>query len=419
VLIMVDTLRPDRMQVYGHDRPTTPNLAALAQRGLRFDDVSSTSPWTLPAAASILTGLYPHRHGMLEAEYALARGVPTLATVLRERGYTTFAAVNSYYLRAESGLARGFDDYAYVSEWSSTEPPRMVNRGDVVLARALDWLSASDRRPFLLLLHFYEPHSDYTPKPAYRELFEESYAGPMTGATRELMDLRRWGRPLSPEDRRHLLNLYDAEIRQVDELIGRLLSHLEAEGLAENTLIVATADHGEEFGEHGGVLHGRTHYEEVIRVPLILAGPDVPAGRTASFPVSLVDVAPTVLGALGLDPPPDLDGLDLLRVLREQREPERWILAGADHGNEILDARRMLRDSRHKLLFDRATGESRLFDLRVDPRELNDIARIEPERLRELEAALRPLLTGAAPGDEAVSIPEPERERLRALGYSE
>ncbi|MEW6071775.1 MAG: sulfatase [Planctomycetota bacterium] len=423
VLISIDTLRPDHLGCYGHDRPTSPAIDALAASGVRFTDVAASSPWTLPSHASLLTGMYPSRHGVKDVVNTLRDGVPTLAGLLRERGWRTRAVVNSINVAARYGLGTGFDSFAEVSEWVDPRNPAAGSRnaGGEVTDRGLRWLREAGDAPLFLFLHYYDVHTDYTPAPEYRERFVGPYAGPVDGTTRQLLAFRSRRAPLSAADVDHLRQLYDAEIAELDDQLARLFAYLEESGRSERALVVLTSDHGEEFLEHGSLLHGRTHFQELLAIPLVLAGPGVPAGRTYDAPSGLVDVAPTILGLLGLPVPEEVDGVDLSFAWRNPvRLPaERLLFSEADHNNAQPDIGRSIRLARHKLILDRPTDRALLFDLAVDPGERTDLAAREPRRAALLREALASFLAGERPGS-AIEGPDEElAAKLRAAGYAD
>jgi len=421
ILISIDTLRPDRLGCYGHDRDTSPAMDELATGGARFADVTASSPWTLPSHASLLTGMYPSRHGVKSHLHRLHGEIPTLAELLAARGFHTMAVVNYQNLTSRFGFDRGFESFSYVSEFSDTRDPNRTiqNRGEEIVDQALAWLEDRDDRPFFLFLHFYDVHTDLTPAPRFRDMFVQPYAGPMNGTTEQLAMLRRAGISISEADVRHLFDLYDAEIRQLDEQIGRLVRYLGDQGLREETLIVLTSDHGEEFQEHGSLLHGRTYYQEVIAIPLLLNGPGVPAGLTVPEPVHLVDVAPTMLGLLGLPAPSNGDGVDLSVYWHapETAPRGRFLFAEADHNNERPDMQRMLRVGSNKLLYNRFSGKTELYDLSADAEERNDLAAMQESQLTALRKRIEAFMAADRPGP-AVAPPTPEEiENLGKLGY--
>jgi arylsulfatase A-like enzyme len=413
VLVSIDTLRADHLGAYGYDRPTSPHLDALASEGTLFWNASSTSPWTLPAHASLLTGRWPSRHGVRSEAHRIPGDVPLLAELLRRQGWATAAVVNSRYLGRRFGFDRGFDHFQALPAPRSTE-------ASGVEAAALDWLERhADAERFFLFVHFYDVHSDYGATPELEARFGVEGPG-LEGRTEELRAVRRGERALSGDDLRRLRGLYDAGIARVDAAVGRLVAALDRHGLRDSTWVVVTADHGEEFLEHGGVLHGRTHYREVLRVPLVFAGPGVVRGRRIDAPVSVADVAPTLLGALGHPAPAGMDGVDLSPWLRGgSPEPDgpRFVLAEGDHGDAEPDSLRSLRGPRLELIRDGATGRSELYDWRADPAQRRDRAADWPEERARLERQLEVLSGSARAAEPRPPLSEEEAAELRALGY--
>jgi arylsulfatase A-like enzyme len=416
VLISIDTLRPDHLGCYGYERPTSPAIDALAARGVLFEDVSAPSPWTLPSHASLLTGLYPRRHGLESHDFQLPAAVQTLAQILAPHGFATAAMVNSHNLSEKFGLERGFGHFIYVEEDVADVKPSRVEE------EAVGWLARGPKTPFFLFLHFYDVHSDYRSAPEYEQLFQRPYAGPADGSTDQLMAHRAGKLELAPADADRLRDLYDAGIRQMDDGIGRILAALRATGQLERTVVALTSDHGEEFLEHGGVLHGRTHYEEVMRVPLIAAGPGLPEGVRVPEAVSLVDVQPTLLTLLGVPVPPGLDGIDLAPAWQDpgRRAPERVLFAEADHHGDVAEGNtRAARQGRFKLHYDILSGEARLFDLEKDPLELSPMAPEAVPEGSELMQQLRESMLVQRQRQKRAPLSAEEIERLRGLGYLE
>jgi arylsulfatase A-like enzyme len=410
LLVTLDTTRADRLGAYGYADAETPTLDRLAARGLRFADAVSPVPMTLPAHATLMTGLDPPGHGLrVNGEAALGAERTTLAEVLRGAGYETAAFVSSFVLDPRFGLDQGFDVYDARLEATRAAAfgPQTERSAAAVTAAAVAWLrgrvgegdggpDGGGPPPFFLWVHYFDPHDPYEPP--------EPFAG------------RFRDRP------------YDGEIAYVDRELGRLLAALEAEGLEGSTVVVAAGDHGESLGEHGERYHSRSLYEGTVRVPLILAAPGLPVegwGRAVDgFVVTLADLYPTVLDLLGLPAGEDAAALDGRSLLRAAPPPDRMVYLETlnpylDNGWAPLFAAR-----RHGEKYVEAPRPE-LYDLAADPGEERNLlagagegaeARAAPLRAY-LEARLagQPDLAGLAARAQAV---DPEvRRRLEALGY--
>ena len=415
VLISVDTLRPDHLGAYGYSRPTSPAFDALAARGVLFEDASSPAPWTLPAHATLLTGLYPGRHGLKAHDRYLPPELETLATRLGRNGWVTAAVVNSHNLSARFGLDRGFQEFRYVEEDVARREPERA-----IVDQALAWLKRHRDARLFLFVHSYDVHSDYASLPALERAFDTSPPGRADGTTRQLTAFREGRARLAAADAKHLVDLYDAGIRQFDDELARLVDGMRQERLLDDALVIVTSDHGEEFFEHGGVLHGRTQYEEVLRVPLVFVGPALPSGLRVAAPVSLLDVLPTTLALVGVPSPEVADGEDLRPLLRgagPRRLLLRPLFGEADHNNREPDMLRSLRQGRLKLHLDRSTGALRLYDLADDPGERLDVAAARADAIVPLRELLDRFLRIQPVVAPALQLAPEEIEKLRALGY--
>ncbi|MHC4894424.1 MAG: sulfatase [Planctomycetota bacterium] len=396
LLVTVDTLRADALGSYGYDRPTSPRLDAWAARAQRFDAAQATSSWTLPTLATLHTGLLPSSTHTPDFASSLPLGQETLAERLRGAGYETAAIVNHTFLGIRHGLHQGFTHFDDDMVLFVADSHRAVT-SDRVTERALDFLerveapgALSADRPWFLWVHYFDPHDAY--------LAHEGFSDPFGIET----------------DR----DLYDGEIAWTDHHLGALLEHLERSGLDEETLVCVVADHGEEWEDHGGTGHGLTLFDEVVRVPLLFAGPGVEPG-VVETPVSTLDVFPTLLTRLGLEVPSGLGG----QALNGQVADERDLVAELDLGPTVdFDA---LRRGRHKLIVDRNNGEVSLYDLDEDPHEQRDLAALRPELVRELEAALEAELSAAREAGDAtrpefsLDLSSGELEALERLGYGD
>lgn len=415
LLISIDTLRQDRVGAYGYDRPTTPTLDALAARGLVFDEATAPSPWTLPSHVSLLTGLSPQSHGVTDRVRGIGPGADTMAAWLQDHGYDTAAVVNSVLLGPKRGFARGFGSFDLVVRPHPEPAAAEVHR------RAIRWLDRERDRPFFLFVHHYDVHSDYAPAETYRELLVGPYEGRVNGTTEQLKAARLGKLALTPADARHLSELYDAEVRQIDDELGRFLGALAERGHLADTAVVVTSDHGEEFLEHGGVLHGATLHGELVRVPLILAGPGIPAGRRVAEPVSLTDVFPTLMGLLGVEAPPYVEGVDLWSNGSLRSPGDRPLFFGTDWwlGRPNGAWKRAVQQGGWKLHYAHPDGALELYDLASDPDERRNLAARDPARVDALRALLAPQLGPASDSGAPAEASSEETEQLRALGYLE
>ena len=380
VWIVVDTLRADHLPFYGYARDTAPRAAALlARRGTQLEHAYAQAPWTLPSAASYLTGLDPARLANDEGEITrIPRGFPSLAERLRELGFSTAGFTANFLLDKHNGFQRGFDHF-----WSARGGDSLREHAESMQEPLLDWLRARprDRRPLFLYVHYLDPHDPYEnpDMPDGRSRFDPGYAGPFGGRDAHKIYVG----VLAPDDpdaaARRLMALYDSEIRYVDRFLGELVEESRRR-LGRNTLFVLSSDHGEEFHEHGGWKHGQTLYEEQIRVPLLFRWDGrIPAGRRVTGEVRLLDVVPTLLAAAGAAPTAGLDGENLLPMLLDRaREPPRRA-AFASHWNFGRRRSAVVADRRKVILFNpRETfAAPQAVRERIEARDLARLERVE------------------------------------------
>ena len=434
VIVTLDTTSRDHLTIYGYERDTSPSLARLAEQSVIFDNAVAASTNTAPSHASILTGLYPQTHGIVRNRYRLAEGVTTLAQILKEQGYTTAAFVGGYTLgAAHTGLDRGFEHY---DDTMTRIDEREAGR---TLDAIIEWLERrpSHAEPLLLLFHMFDPHYPYSPPGRYVQPFLAENRVPSPG---DLHDL--YGVGGTPEQVAEYIKFYDAEIRYTDAQIGRLLEGLESHTCWDRTLVVVTADHGETLDERDWVFdHGARLYDEQTLIPLLIRFPeDRWGGRRIDAPVHHVDIAPTILDALGLPVPPGthgrslvpiLDGVEVFDSHRPQfsvARPEPGRVAGLEATLSVDGMVSSIRSWPYKLIEypveSTGSGEDtfvyQLFKLDDDPAELDDLSARAGDILERLRAELRAwqLETGTA---EIGPVPEldPEtEERLRSLGYT-
>ncbi len=408
ILISIDTLRGDRLPIYGYNRIETPAIDSLAGDGVVFENAYSHVPLTLPSHASIFTGYLPVHHGVRDnVGFRLGDEHSTLAETLKRAGYSTGGAVSSLVLRHETGIGRGFDWYDDDLErprWG--EPLSEAERsGAETVQRALGWLerqvegsvgqgAGRSEEPFFLFLHLYEPHTPY--KPPRR--FWDRYKG----------------------------NLYDGEVAYSDELVGRFLDGLRRLSLYDGSLILLVSDHGEGLGEHGERDHGVFLYREVLRVPLVVKLPGGrQRGRRWEAPVALVDLFPTILELVGAsagshgDSP---DGISLVPVLRGKRlARERWVYSESYYGRLHFGWKELvaLTGARYSYIL---APRQELYDIVIDPGQRHNLLASEPaseiEKVREHLRRELEKFGGLAdlPAPELLS-PE-ELEVVGALGYA-
>ncbi len=385
LLITIDTLRPDHVGVYGAERAETPVLDGLARAGIRFDQAFASAPLTLPSHASMMTGLYPPRHGVRHnGVFRLRQDAETLAERFQAAGFETGAVVGAFVLSAQFGLAQGFDHYDdEFGERRSAGSGFQERPASEVTDRALAWLEGV-RGPSFLWVHYYDPHADY--------------------------------KPPAPFDGRFADRPYDGEIAYVDREVGRLLEGLEARGRLANTHIAVTSDHGEGLGEHGESTHGYFLYDTVLRVPLILRGPGVPAGLRRSEPVSNTALAPTLAALAGLGGFEDSDTGSLLAPADAPPvHPYAETLATElDFGWAPLHA---IRDARHALI---QAPEPELYDVERDPGQQHNLlagpAAESTSVHEELESRLAAILEAGRPVART-AIDSETAARMEALGY--
>jgi len=384
ILVSIDSLRADHLGCYGYGRDTSPFLDRLAAEGARFEEAVSTTSWTLPAHAAMFTGLVDTTHGVVDNGLALSGSHLTLAEVLKRRGYQTAGFYGGPYLHPTFGLAQGFDRWQSCMSamradlgTSAVRAAAMDENGashdDVTgprtLAEVRSWLAGGVHAPVFLFLHMWDVHYDYVPPPEYVERFDPGYDGPVDGRGVAVDESIAAG--MDPRDRAHLVACYDGEIRFTDDILERIFEELRGAGLLEDAVVVVTADHGEEFFEHGGKAHQRTLFDEVLRVPLIVWGPTrVPAGLECEEQVSLIDLMPTLARLGGVDEELAVQGRDLGPFLAGGELAPREALAELSVNDEALFARRTRGE---KLIVDERAGTSVGFDLLRDPAEQNPL----------------------------------------------
>ena len=445
VIFLIDTLRADRLGAYGYARDTSPNLDALAKESVLFERAHSPASWTLPSVASLMLGSFLPEHGVVKDGDRIPAADTTLAEHLRGLGYSTGSFIHNPYAGSMTGLERGFD----VCE----QADRVV--GSEQLRR---WLDAEPKHPFLLYLHNTIPHDPYRPEKRYLEHFGEVPSRAIDEIEELQADYRQLTREnFAPwkeaqgidnsEEQRALIerlaehqqaidDLYDGEVRKVDQVLGEVIELLKLRGEWENTIFVVLADHGEELGDHGGWEHDHSLYEELIHVPLMIRLPAAQeAGRRIAGSVSLVDVLPTLMQLLGAPlASTETDGRSLEPAMRgapldsgprvtsyRLNQKKRYTPYRNARGEENM----VICEGSWKAIWNLQLDRVELYDLQEDPDETRDLSEQEPEiaaRLMrhgiERRAAMRAAFEAKGGGEQsALPLSEEQRERLRALGY--
>jgi arylsulfatase A-like enzyme len=409
LVIGIDTLRADHLGCYGYRRDTSPRIDQLASGGVLLERTVSQAPWTLPSFASIFTSLYPSQHGAATVDSRIRPSVPTLASILAGQGYLTAALVNAPLMQPEYGMATGFDFY-------DSPPPDSIRTAGRITEDALSWLGDNKKKAFFLFVHYFDPHLSYAPPAPFDRMFGGDYTGSIRGSfdldyfsSTNSRDIRREIELLSREDRDRIVALYDGEIAFTDSAVGALLDGLRDLDLEQRTLVVLLSDHGEEFFDHGGLDHGHTLYDELLSVPLIFSLPGtLPAESRLEGQVRLIDVAPTILDILGLEPPAHFEGMSLRRWMtggatkiapdetgEDQTElmppDESALLPQADAYAEALrrnTTQRCISSYPWKLILDTRTNERSLFNLEEDPGEQHSVSGTQPAVDHRLEQAI-------------------------------
>lgn len=441
MLISVDTLRADHLSCYGYSQETSPHIDRLAREGTILTGAYAASSWTVPSHMTMLTSLPPTLHGVDDIGKRLDPARTTLAERLKEAGYQTAAFVSGPTLHRTFGFDQGFDLYENTvtftegefAEGDGTIPLAAVMEqshtlvtGPEISRRVTQWLAQQAHPPFFVFVHLWDPHYDYIPTPPYDRRFDPDYVGRFDFS--HVQSNPALNASMPARELQHLVALYDGEIAATDAVVGQLMASLEAHGWLADTLIVLTADHGEEFFEHGAKGHRKTLFDEVLHVPLIFRWPGVvPAGGRLETIFDAVHLMPTMLGLVGVSSGPEARGRDLSALLRGTAAPApTWAFAELRRGAQRFAAR----SADHKCLATVLTEEPLTLDVSVyDLRQDSAEQRPEPVQdstapgvcaalsahAREVSAARAALASpgGASPA----TLDEATRAQLRALGY--
>jgi arylsulfatase A-like enzyme/Tfp pilus assembly protein PilF len=392
LLITLDTTRADHLSCYRPGFAKTPNLDGLAARGVRFEHATAQVPLTVPSHACIMTGSYPEVNGVRGmAGFVLSDAHPTIASATRAAGYATAAFVGSSVLSRRFGFSTGFETYDDYMGRNVVEANQtgvlLERRASVVTDRAIDWLKANGNKKFFLWCHYYDPHAPYEPPEPYKNLYAK--------------------------------DLYSGEIAYTDSQLGRLFDYLRAQDLQDRTLIVVIADHGESLGEHGEDTHGVFLYDSTVHVPLMIAGPGIPAGKTIAQQVRSIDIMPTILAFLNLSPGKEAQGVDLLPLIQKgQPLPTDSAYLETLYPRTYMgwSELRAIRTNQWKFIL---APRPELYNLKEDPQEATNVESREPVVASRMDARLWSIIGQDRRHEKLVSSPvtEQTREDLASLGY--
>lgn len=441
LLITMDSLRPDHLGCYDYARANTPNIDALAQDGVIFMEAIAQATFTHISVPSMITGKYPTFTRVKSPAAHLDSSHITLAEVLQEQGYFTYGIVANW----NESFNQGFEQI-------HSDSQHTLRKTELCL-EALDQL---DDHPFFIWLYYWDPHAPYAPPAEFMRVYEahytwedgKSYSRPSRveknenlrdpsgfygGTPRVLVRINEGKIVLTQAEREHLINLYDAEITFVDSNIKEVLDKIKELGLWENTMVVLNADHGEAFGEHGRYYHGRTIYEEQVRVPLIIKPPQsLATGKAIHGPVRNLDIMPTILDYCDIQTPAEIQGQSLRPFIINGHSPNLPTCLetfGYPKGKSSIFQLIGYRQGEYKLIFDLVADRTELYHLYQDPGETNDLlAEGEaPLSLKEREAELRADLLKSLNIKRLAGLKltfrsmdkmdRNARQRLRALGY--
>ena len=428
IVLVIDTLRADKLRPFNpRTRVKTPAIDKLASEGVVFELAQSPENWTKPAVASILTGLHPQTHQQKTGDAALPSSAELLSEHLKGEGFATGSFIANGYVSDRFGFDQGWDDYSnYIREGKSTE-------AEDVFENAGNWIEAHKDGRFFAYIQTIDPHVPYDPPGEYLQMYDPSeYAGQvkprMTGDLLEKAKRRPPQVVFDARDKRRLKALHDGEITKHDHFFGKFLERLRALGLSDDTLVVVTSDHGEEFDDHGSWGHGHSVYQELLHVPLMFRLPNrLPAGQKIGDAVSTLDIAATVTELLGVPEMAGNEGHPLVGLMMGEAGTRPTVAF-----SDFQDDRRVITSARWKLIV-RGNLTSTMFDLAADPLELNQLdASAFPIARRYSRTLLGQFLGATNRADwlsaeqkggtqlrrENAEMDDTIRDQLRALGYA-
>lgn len=425
VLIVVDTMGAQYIGKEVGSISITPEIDKLRSEGVEFTRAYSTSPWTKPAIASMFTGVLPLEHGTMHLRSVFEPKMAVMAELLGNVGYRRAGFVSHNLIGPKTGYKRGFESYEIIKFKGNIHN---AVTSDQVTGMGSGWLTEKKKEPFFLFLHYFDPHFNYQ----HHAKFDLSswYKGSVTSGM-GFRDLRDRLDTFNADDKRYLGDLYKEEIRYTDHNIGIFLKNLKEKGLDRNTVVILTADHGEEFFEHGSIGHTKTLYDELIHIPLIMSFPEKFKAKKINMEVTIVDLLPTICELADTDVGPmKLPGISLLPWLLKSKSDDlkRDIISEVDFKSSAIEAHKVgIIRNRFKGIFDFISGSWEFFDLSSDPSEKNPLGEDASSVFQDLKSSIQQRVDQHKESElsgviDAGQIPEEavspkEVESLRSLGY--
>ncbi len=419
LVVCIDSLCADHLGCYGYERDTSTCIDGVARSGILFKNAISQAPWTKPSVASLFTSMYMSVHNVwysykdtenFAISCKLSSDIVTLAEILKIHGYETAALGQKFHLRKEFGFKQGFNVLNM-----------RLGKSANITKTAISWLNNKRPDKFFMYIHYDDAHFPYAPPDDFK--MYDTYKSNANVTGENCKPIRKGEIKLNEEDVNHIVALYDGEIKSVDKKIETLLSQLDQMGYGDNTLVIIFSDHGDEFMEHGGVGHGHTLYDELIHIPLIMKGPTIPKNIKSDGLVQIIDVAPTILDILDLDPHREMEGKSLIPLIFEAKEVNNYAYS-EQKGYNNEDFSRAIRTKKWKLIRNFSKKQNLLFDLEKDPGELVNVKDQYPKIATELESQLFEWLKKVEKKENelqfqgTVKIDEAAKERLKSLGYA-
>jgi len=431
ILIVIDTVRADRLGCYGSTAGMTPEIDRFSKNAVRFEQAFSHAPWTLPSIASLFTSQYPTQHGAgghLGSFTILRDDAVTIAELFKRAGSVTGAITNVLFLTEKFGMTQGFKTV----DATVPESNILARRAGATTEAALRWLDRHSSKPFFLFVHYFDPHLRYDPPQPFRRRFADARDADsddyIFGTVNDMINLRRGLVMLDYRKVARLEKLHNGEVAYTDAEVGRLLAGVSERNLEANTVIIITSDHGEEFYDHKGFEHGHTLYDELLHIPLIIRAPGVEfmqantdmtqaQGLSVRTTVRQIDIAPTLCELVGIQPAPAFVGKSLVPFLMDRKGENRPVLS---QGNMWGPSGSSWRKEGFKLIQRSSMESLQLFDINSDAREQNNIADKIPQKcdvmMADLDLILQAISRRRTP-NQAPELSQREIERLRSLGY--